>query len=195
MYIDPTGTEEESNQNITEQSKSVVQIIFSIIFSGGILSFIEDVNKTVYSTIATLAASFPKIIGNMFLLTEAFFSTLWDEFKNAVETTSVKFWDYITQMFDYAAEGAKKIGDKISAINPFVAIPSFIKNAYDTLNSKQFTNWQKYSLIFVDFAGLILPYVLPGDALTKSFLTDLITSVADFIMKSSFLVLNGNILH
>ena len=195
MFTDPTGTEEESNQNIPEQSKSVVQIIFSIIFSGGILSFIEDVNKTVYSTIATLAASFPKIIGNMFLLTEAFFSTLWDEFKNAVETTSIKFWDYITQMFDYAAEGAKKIGDKISAINPFVAIPSFIKNAYDTLNSKQFTNWQKYSLIFVDFAGLILPYVLPGDALTKSFLTDLITSVADFIMKSSFLVLNGNILH
>ena len=195
MFTDPTGTEEESNQNIPEQSKSVVQIIFSIIFSGGILSFIEDVNKTVYSTIATLAASFPKIIGNMFLLTEAFFSTLWDEFKNAVETTSIKFGDYITQMFDYAAEGAKKIGDKISAINPFVAIPSFIKNAYDTLNSKQFTNWQKYSLIFVDFAGLILPYVLPGDALTKSFLTDLITSVADFIMKSSFLVLNGNILH
>ena len=109
MFTDPTGTEEESNQNIPEQSKSVVQIIFSIIFSGGILSFIEDVNKTVYSTIATLAASFPKIIGNMFLLTEAFFSTLWDEFKNAVETTSIKFGDYITQMFDYADEVAKKI--------------------------------------------------------------------------------------
>jgi len=195
MFVDPSGTEEEFNPNITEQGKAVVQIIFSTIFIDGMLDIIKGVSATAYSIIATLAASFPEIIGNMFLLTEAFFSTLWDEFQNSVETATMKFWDYVTQMFDYVAEGAKKIGEKISAINPFVAIPSFIKNAYETLNSKLFTNWQKYSLIFVDFAGLILPYFLPGDALTKSFLTDLITSIADFIMKSSFLVLNGNILH
>ena len=193
MYTDHTGTEKEVIS--TPQGDAVVQIIFSTIFIDGILDFIEGVSATAYSIIATLAASFPEIIGNMFLLTEAFFSTLWDEFQNSVETATMKFWDYVTQMFDYVAEGAKKIGEKISAINPFVAIPSFIKNAYETLNSKLFTNWQKYSLIFVDFAGLIFPYFLPGDALTKSFLTDLITSIADFIMKSSFLVLNGNILH
>ena len=195
MFVDPSGTEEEFNPNITEQGKAVVQIIFSTIFIDGMLDIIKGVSATAYSIIATLAASFPEIIGNMFLLTEAFFSTLWDEFQNSVETATMKFWDYVTQMFDYAAEGAKKIGEKISAINPFVAIPSFIKSSYETLNSKLFTDWQKYSLISVDFAGLILPYFLPGDALTKSFLTDLITSIADFIMKSSFLVLNGNILH
>ena len=193
MYTDPTGTEKEVIS--TPQGDAVVQIIFSTIFIDGILDFIKGVSETAYSIIATLAASIPEIIGNLFLLTEAFFSTLWDELKNAVETTTVKFWDYVTQMFDYAAEGAKKIGDKISALNPFVAIPSFIKNAYETWNSKLFTDWQKYSLIFVDFAGLILPSFLPGDALTKSFMTDLITSIADFIMKSSFLVINGNILH
>ncbi len=46
---------------------------YSYTYDNIILDFIEGVSKTAYSIIATLAASFPKIIGNMFLLTEAFF--------------------------------------------------------------------------------------------------------------------------
>ena len=199
MFVDPSGTEEEFNPNITEQGKAVVQIIFSTIFIDGMLDIIKNLSSGAYELISKLAKSFPEIVASGFILFTGIMSNLWDEFQDALvtlfENAVSNTVDQLTKMFDALMELSKKIGEKAIKVNPLFKVGNFIVNGVETEQNNLFTPMQKTSLIFVDLISLVIDLIFPQMSFSTGIIKDAFVYVFQLIMKSGFLINNGNILH
>lgn len=183
MYTDPTGTEEESNQNITEQSKSVVQIVSSLLFSFGVLRWIIEA-PVLGEAIETLSGTIPEIIGTVLMLMQSVTAIIWDYFSDLATRTINTLSDWIFTFFDYLFE---------TMYGNVWGLYTFTADYQETMSNEIFNIGQKYALILVNAISLVIDFipVSPELLFIKNFINNFTTTVVDFVMQGVFLLQNG----
>ena len=194
MYTDPTGTEKEVIS--TPQGDAVVQIIFSTIFIDGILNFVQKTSQAAYNALVYLVEISAELVGKMFLMIESIFSLIWDELiVHGFETVTLNFTNFISTAIQYFLGNTVEYKQTLEKLNPLISISSFILNTINTIKDMLYTAFQKAALILTDAIGTFLPYFIPGLSIGGSLGIDFVSQILQLIMKSGFLISNGNVLH
>ena len=194
MFTDPTGTEKEVIS--TPQGDAVVQIIFSTIFIDGIINFVQKTSQALYNALVYLVDRSAELVGKLFLMIESTVSLIWDELiVHGFETVTLNFTNFISTAIQYFLGNTVEYKQTLEKLNPLVSISSFILNTINTVKDMLYTAFQKVALILTDAIGTFLPYFIPGLSIGGSLGIDFVSQILQLIMKSGFLISNGNVLH